>query len=781
MARISNRVTYPQDANLQNGDYLLGTDVEGGAVATRTYSLESLRSFIETGIDVRRDSGAFHLPVVSIDGQRVEQSQLRQFVARTTTTDTMFSSVTSTSNDHIQLDADLLNDGVDGLTIQIYDYKQAFYLPSYTGRTYSITTSEGTFVGTIGTYINPTGLGTDGAITVNNINGRTGVHTVHRFRLTETPGTTQPVRSPQIIQNITIGSGLEYLAIALEADLETRAIRVDGDADINGNTDISGNAAVGGTFGVTGNTTLGGNLQVDGTSQFNNTVDVGMDGGTPVRVNIHGDMHFNDSQGGIIFGDPDPSVTLTTDGDNLTWGGTGNINVANDVTHLPGSDITLNQGNLSLLDGNLSVTGTTTLNADQSTDTVTVQNVDFIRRVSADGQTELDNLEVVKVNSPVAFARTRTQVEGGVANTIFVGNTRYQLPSPSSSVAQIIPGLTEELVGPPSEIMTGTFFDGIDRGTFAEFTRLATNSMLTTPLTIPAGATRVTNTDATDDTELITDFNEVRANERLFFVESTSTFDFTSASQGDTVTGRVYEVTNYTPLSSAVNPGLLEFTLVGAGTLTVSSATFNVSSTNFNVTTPNLNLTALEQAPAGASTFLFIDDTNGRVTQNSLQAVAGAQAQQTIQDGTDTPPVLSSIDYQGNHNVSNVGGALTIDLSGRYNSSTIASEMTSDFSAVAFGAYLLGGISANPTGQAYAATVTLPSGNASDSIKFVNLSTVGMGGASQSSGTWRIIPAAGERIMKLPADQNLILNDPGANFELVYSSADIGWVLIGTN
>ena len=107
--------------------------------------------------------------------------------------------------------------------------------------------------------------------------------------------------------------------------------------------------------------------------------------------------------------------------------------------------------------------------------------------------------------------------------------------------------------------------------------------------------------------------------------------------------------------------------------------------------------------------------------------------------------------------------------------------MTSDFSAVAFGAYLLGGISANPTGQAYAATVTLPSGNASDSIKFVNLSTVGMGGASQSSGTWRIIPAAGERIMKLPADQNLILNDPGANFELVYSSADIGWVLIGTN
>ena len=74
MARISNRVTYPQDANLENGDYLLGTDVEGGMVATRTYSLESLRTFIETGIDVRKESGAFHLPIISRDGQRVQNS-----------------------------------------------------------------------------------------------------------------------------------------------------------------------------------------------------------------------------------------------------------------------------------------------------------------------------------------------------------------------------------------------------------------------------------------------------------------------------------------------------------------------------------------------------------------------------------------------------------------------------------------------------------------------------------------------------------------------------------
>ena len=385
MARISNRVTYPQDANLENGDYLLGTDVEGGMVATRTYSLESLRTFIETGIDVRKESGAFHLPIISRDGQRVQQSNLRQFVSNTTTGNTTFDSTRTGDDDHNHLDADLINDGVDGLTLNIYDYEQEYYLPSFAGKSYTITTAEGTFVGTFAPidtttsstnpngYINTGNIGTETAVTVNNINGRSGVHTLFRFRLNETPGTTQPVRSPQIVQSIVVGPGLEFLTLAIEADVQTRALRTDGDFDLNGNADISGN------LGVGGNTTLMGDLEVDGntrlgndsamdtltvnaTSQFNNTVTIGTDGADgvgEVDVHVHGDVHLDDNQGSLVFGHPAPTVTLgTTDGDNLYFGGTGNVFMDNNLTFQNGHDLTLNAGgNVTLNDGDVDVTG----------------------------------------------------------------------------------------------------------------------------------------------------------------------------------------------------------------------------------------------------------------------------------------------------------------------------------------------------------------------------------------------------------------------------------------
>ena len=49
MARISNTTNYPQDQNLENNDFLVGTDV-GDSNATKSYTLEDLRGFITDGL-----------------------------------------------------------------------------------------------------------------------------------------------------------------------------------------------------------------------------------------------------------------------------------------------------------------------------------------------------------------------------------------------------------------------------------------------------------------------------------------------------------------------------------------------------------------------------------------------------------------------------------------------------------------------------------------------------------------------------------------------------------
>ena len=787
MARISNRVTYPQDANLENGDYLLGTDVEGGMVATRTYSLESLRTFIETGIDVRKESGAFHLPIISRDGQRVQQSNLRQFVSNTTTGNTTFDSTRTGDDDHNHLDADLINDGVDGLTLNIYDYEQEYYLPSFAGKSYTITTAEGTFVGTFAPidtttsstnpngYINTGNIGTETAVTVNNINGRSGVHTLFRFRLNETPGTAQPVRSPQIVQSIVVGPGLEFLTLAVEADLQTRAIRVDGDADINGNTNVSGTLNVGGNtelagnLAVAGNTTLGDDattdiLTVNASSQFNNTVTLGTDGSDgvgEVDLHIHGDMHFDDDQGGIIFGSPDPSVTLTTDGNNLSFGGNGNINIGNDVAFTDGHNLTLGDpGNITIPDGDIDVTGNILLRED-------AEGGGEIRRFAADGS-RLPDVRPVYLNGEINAADGLR----GTAHTVQVGNSIYDIPIASSQVAQVLPGLHEDLSPTPNTVILGALFYGTDEGTFVNW---ESGTQALTAETIASGVTTYTLTVAGNQGLFNTAFSGVPTSQRLFFVAAGDDTTNLPTSAGTRVSAsQVFEVVYYDHSTTT-----LTFSLIGSGEIVISSAIFSATSPTIN--TPNL-----PSSPAGASTFVFTDldaDGNGtgRLSRNTLTAVAGAQAQQTITPSGGTSSVLSSIEYVGNHNARTTGGALTLDVTGRYNSANLSAESTADFTASAFGSYILGLLPNNPDSQAYAATVTLPAGNAGDSIKFVNLSTVGTNGVVRSSGTWRLIPAAGERIMKLSASEELILNDPSANFELIYSNANDGWLLIGTN
>jgi hypothetical protein len=93
------------------------------------------------------------------------------------------------------------------------------------------------------------------------------------------------------------------------------------------------------------------------------------------------------------------------------------------------------------------------------------------------------------------------------------------------------------------------------------------------------------------------------------------------------------------------------------------------------------------------------------------------------------------------------------------------------------GTYAQSVISGATTGQAgylyvFTATLalTLPTGVAGSSIKISNLS---------NTATCTLVPAAGEKIMAVAATMTLDTNY--AAFELIYTNATYGWVIIGAN
>ena len=111
---------------------------------------------------------------------------------------------------------------------------------------------------------------------------------------------------------------------------------------------------------------------------------------------------------------------------------------------------------------------------------------------------------------------------------------------------------------------------------------------------------------------------------------------------------------------------------------------------------------------------------------------------------------------------------------GAFSGWAYGSRQTRDFTALNAHVYVLDNISAN-------STMTLPQGVVGAEIKVVNLSTFQSGNPTvrRSSNTWTIAPASAHRIMGLPADEVLILDNAFASFTLTYTDINTGWVITG--
>ena len=720
MARIR---TYDLDTTVSINDHLLGNDGDNpSAIATKRFALSDVRAFFLEGlnVDILGQIPRGHDVTVNQDGTGLDRSTVRVTHNNLDIT----TALALTGQIFYSMDTN------GGTTIRFENYELAYYLPSLVGKNITFTTglTATTYTATIVSYSglqyrnqdpNARATSTTTPEVYNDI-----------FVIAATGTTTLPIEDNSTIQTITIG-GQPTDGNIIRLETEFASIRVTGDATIQGNTTINGSTTV------------------DGTTLFNNDVTLGTaDPNTdPVNLTVHGTIDIEDTEGGLRFGHPDPSISFTTDGDNLTVAasGTGDdraeLRYNTDQIVLPGNNVTLQ-------DGDLTVTGDIILMPDPGGNGGVLRVFD-----NSSPPQEQPPIRQVYVNGEGSGTEIGNR---GTAHTINVGDATYDIPIASSQVAQILPGLHEDLSPTNGDTILGSLFYGTDEGTFVNW---ESGTVALTAETITNGVTTYILTEEANQTAFNTAFSGVPTSQRLFFVAAGETLPTT---QGERVAiANVYEVVYYDHSTFTVT-----FSRIGQGHIVISSN--------------QLSFTNLPPNTAGTGENLVLTDDSGEVYSNSITRIAGAQSTLRATQGT-TTGTLQQIEYEGNHNVTFNGSNLVVDTSGRYDTTTLAAEQTADFSAVAFGAYILGAIAANPMNRNYGQTITLPPGNAGDSVKIINLSTVADGGGPATSGTWRIIPSAGERIMKLTADTNLILDDPAASFELLYTNAAVGWVMIGIN
>ena len=362
----------------------------------------------------------------------------------------------------------------------------------------------------------------------------------------------------------------------------------------------------------------------------------------------------------------------------------------------------------------------------------------------------------------------QTPGDHGTAHTINVGQSVYAIPTASSQVAQILPGLHEDLSPVPAgtaQFAIGDVFEAVDNGTFVNGVVPGRTSTLNVAAenTLNAGDNSIVLVDSGNQDTLNTAWNRVSSTTRLFFVAGT----VATNSEGTVTNSQVYQIVYYDNSTHTIT-----FSLVGSGNIVISSATLTIGS-------PSVNVTGIGTTNPGTGESIVFSSDEGGLFRSTLNTIAGAQSTLTaeVDSNPTTRGTISEIDYEGNHNVDFQGGRLLVNLTGKYNLNPAGeTERTAAFDTAPFGLYLLGGTTVGTT-----TTVRLHSASVGDSVKIVNLSTVGTDGVARASGNWQLMPFQDQKIMKLPDNEMMVLDDPSANFEIVYTGSNAGWVLMGTN
>ena len=706
MAKIS---TYTIDSVIEGNDKLLGTDsASTSALATRNYTIDSLKTYINgsTATNITDIIPLGFALTVNREGTAYERALVRTLAGNTLTNVVLKSATVNTGAD-IYLNT--LGSGQVFLVIR--DYNNGSFAVDYDLADFAA--NSATWSGTIG------GVAHTGTVTSFNapdfsnaspaanatqyVDNGSVIYTDWAFNVTTTPTYT--------------GGQVAFTEFTFQTgatQIETQAV---------------------GTLKITRN------LEVSGTGSFSGNVTIGSltPENDPANLTVYGAVELPTVESKIQFGGSTNNVVMSTDGSDLTVSGNGT-----------GSNIISNSTRFTqdIVKDNNTV----------SSDGRTIMGQNTFTAINTDGTRGVLSNTGVQLQDASGNALASQQVSGnasqgsltnqGYLTSIKVDDNWFQLPALSSGVAEALPGLSETLAGPPTNITTGRFFYGIQNAAGALFQAATTPTSLTTAEAITTGTTSITIASG-NQTDFASIFAAVPTGQNLYFVDSTYTTAFPAAG------GQILDASVNIYLVVAYDTGtyIATFGRQGFGTLNVSTSTFNIDS-------ETVKLNAIPQA--SKSNYLYYDTATKAVSHNPLSVLGSANGA-TYDFGGNTDVPVVSIDFDNLVISAPANGVVTLKQG-----HTFGGALTVDTTAADYNHYILSNITADRT-------LTLPAGTVGDSIKLTNMSSLDASGAYvQPTFIWSIATNGSEKIMRA---SSLTLDASTESFELLYTDATNGWVI----
>lgn len=461
----------------------------------------------------------------------------------------------------------------------------------------------------------------------------------------------------------------------------------------------------------------------------------------PRSLTVYGPINVKDTESSIVFGDTDPNVTLATDGTNLTVSGNGSTIISNNTRFT--TDI-VRDSNTDAADGR-TIMGQNEFTAIATDGTRAVYSASGVSLQNSSGVETGAQIKPIQGNPSSVSGLT----EQGLLAQLQIGTDYFNLPELASGVAAALPGLSEQLAGPSGNITVGRLFYGIRQSNGALF-QAATSPATVAGINITSGNTSVVLSQS-DFTTIETIFDATPSTQALYFVEDTYVAAFPS------VNGLINDTSVNIYQIVAVNESNLTITFgkQGDGILTINTSEVNINS-------EVLKLNDIPQA--SKSSYLQYDPSTKEVSHNALQILATANGA-TYDYNALVDVAVNSINFDNLQITAPANGQVVIKQGYAY-----GGALTSSTTAAAWNLYVLSNITSD-------STLTLPAGNAGDSIKVTNMS------AFDSSGnyvaptyTWTINPNGSEKIMRA---NTLVLDESTSSFELYYTDAANGWVING--
>jgi len=705
MARIS---TYAIDSTIEGSDKLLGTDANSNSsLATKNYTIDSLKEYIN-GASVKNIPDEVPLGfalTVNREGTDFERALVRTLTSSLETNVVLKSSTVNTG-----CDIYLNTLGTGQVFLIIRDYNDGQFALDYDLNDFAV--NSATFTGVIG--------------------GETHTGTITSFNApdfsTDSPSANQS-------QYVTSGSS-KYTEWMFNVTLGDGETYTGGQVAFTEFTFLTGAQRI--KTQAVGSFTLTRDLEVP-----NGDVTIGTSSPTndPRSLTVHGPINIPSSESSVVFGTSN-QVSLGTNGSGLIISGQGETTVTNSTRFT--QDI-IKDGNSTSSDGRTIM----------GQNTFTAINTDGTRSVLSSTGVELQDssgnaLSQQQVSGNVSAGSLNQQ---GYLTSIKINDDYYDVPQLTSSVAEILPGLTEVLAGPSSAIDTGRFFYGVQTASGTLFQAATTPASLSASENIAINETSITVASG-NISDLDTMFSSRPSGQKLYFVEDTYVTAFPAAGTliQDTIVN-LYQIVSFDSTT-----GIMIFGKQGYGTLNLSTSTFNIDS----------EFVKLNEIPTGAKTdFLYYDTSTKAISHNPL-TISGSANGATYDFGGNTDVPVVSIDFDNLQITAPANGQVVLKQG--YTFGGVLGDTGTHVGAI-WNYYILDTITANKS-------VSLPVGNPGDSIKFSNLNGYdASGNYSAPSFAWTINPGGSDKIMR--ATSLAVSNQ--ANFELFYSDAANGWVINGNN